>query len=142
MTLAAAGDGFTLIDLAWALLLFVVFAVWLWLLVLIFGDLFRRDVSGLVKVCWTVALIVLPYLGVLGYLLVEGRGIVARRGGHGALGGHDGGDRAPRPEEQIAAAKRLLDSGAISEDEYGLLKQRILGGSTTDTGTRPKEGGR
>lgn len=79
MTLASVSGGFSLVDLAWLLLLIVVVAVWVWLLVLILGDLFRRDVSGLTKVCWTVALVVLPYVGVLAYLLVEGRGMVERR---------------------------------------------------------------
>ena len=149
MTLAAVGDGFTLYDLAWSLLLVVVFAVWLWLLVLIFGDLFHRDASGLVKVCWTVALIVLPYDGVLAYLLVECRGIARRRGGPEAAGaaGTPGAAEAvqaagARPEEQIAAAKRLPDTDAISEEEYVLLKQRILSGSDTDARIRPKEWGR
>ena len=49
------------------------FVLWLWLLITVFGDLFRRhDVSGLGKVVWVILLIVLPYLGVFAYILTQG----------------------------------------------------------------------
>ena len=55
------------------------FVVWLWLLVSVFGDLFRRsDISGGGKVIWVIFLIVLPYLGVFAYLLTQGGGMSDR----------------------------------------------------------------
>ena len=50
------------------------FVLWIWLLISVFSDLFRRhDISGGGKVIWVIFLIVLPYLGVLAYLLHPGR---------------------------------------------------------------------
>lgn len=143
MVLAAVDDGFSLLDVFWSMLLFFVFVVWFWLLIMIFGDLFRRDTSGVAKVCWTVFLIVFPYLGVLVYLLTQGRGMAERRQDEAAaeqrrfehevrsIAGHGG--PAAQPVEQIAAAKQLLDSGAISREEYEALKQKALGTAPSQT---------
>ena len=47
-----------------------IFVLWFWLLITVFGDLFRRrDISGLGKVIWVIALVVFPYLGVFVYLI-------------------------------------------------------------------------
>ncbi len=50
-----------------------IFIVWFWLLITVFGDLFRRnDASGFAKVLWVVFLLVLPYIGIFAYLLTQG----------------------------------------------------------------------
>ena len=55
------------------------FILWLWLLITITNDLFRRpDVSGFIKVLWVIFLIVLPFIGVFAYLLTQGRGMAER----------------------------------------------------------------
>ena len=57
-----------------------IFVLWFWLLITVFGDLFRRrDVSGLGKVLWVIVLIVFPYIGVFVYLISQGRGMAERR---------------------------------------------------------------
>jgi hypothetical protein len=63
----------------WTLVVLIGAAVWFLLLAVILGDLFRRDVRVAVKVCWTVVLVVFPYVGVIGYLMVQGPGLVQRR---------------------------------------------------------------
>src|SRR3954447_11586226 len=58
---------------------FFLFFLWFWLLVTVFSDLFRdRETSGGLKAIWVVVLIVLPYLGVLVYLIARGKGMSAR----------------------------------------------------------------
>ena len=54
-----------LLDLFWTMLWFFLFIAWLWLLITIFADIFRSDVSGLGKALWVIFVIVLPFLGVL-----------------------------------------------------------------------------
>ena len=57
-----------------------IFVLWFWLLITVFGDLFRRqDMSGLGKVIWVIVLIVFPYLGVFIYLISQHRGMAERR---------------------------------------------------------------
>jgi len=56
-----------------------VFVVWFWLLILIFGDLFRRhDISGWLNVVWVLIVILTSYIGVFIYLITQGRGIAER----------------------------------------------------------------
>jgi hypothetical protein len=63
----------------WDILLFMAWIVWFWLLITVFADLFRRhDTSGFAKVMWVIFVIILPYFGVLIYLLVEHRGMTER----------------------------------------------------------------
>jgi hypothetical protein len=58
----------------WSMLWFFMFFIWIWLLVVVFGDIFRsRDLSGWAKALWVGFVIVLPYLGVFVYLIVRGR---------------------------------------------------------------------
>jgi hypothetical protein len=77
--LAAAEGTPAVLGPFWALVVLVGAVVWCLLLIVILGDLFRRDVRVAVKVCWTVVLVVFPYVGVIGYLVVQGPGLVQRR---------------------------------------------------------------
>src|SRR2546429_6938972 len=56
-----------------------VFVVWFWLLITVFGDLFRRhDISGWGKALWVIVLILIPYIGVFLYMIFQGRGMAER----------------------------------------------------------------
>ncbi len=127
-------------DVLWTMILFFCWVAWIWLLVMIFSDLFRRDISGWAKAAWVVFLIVLPFLGVLIYLIAEGKDMTARRisdaaasraefddyvrtvAKDGGAAGAGGGGAAA----QIQQAKALLDSGAISQQEFDQLKAKAL----------------
>ena len=55
------------------LLEIAMFVIWIWLLIVVFGDLFRsHDVSGWVKALWVIGIIIFPFLGILLYLIVRG----------------------------------------------------------------------
>jgi Phospholipase_D-nuclease N-terminal len=135
MTLAAASD-YPFLDLMWTLLVFFCWVIWFWLLIIVFGDLFHRvDVSGWGKAGWTVLLIVLPFIGVLIYLVAEGHemGVRRRTRQETAHAQFDDYVRSVATTErgaadQISAAKRLLDSGAIDGDEFQELKRKALAG--------------
>src|SRR5262245_29950472 len=58
----------------WSMLWFFLFFIWIWLLVVVFTDIFRsQDLSGWGKALWTIFVIVLPYLGVFVYLIARGQ---------------------------------------------------------------------
>ena len=72
-------EGFTYRNFLMDALAIFVFVVWFWLFINVAADLFRRhDISGWVKVIWVIALIVVPYLGVLIYLIFQERGMAER----------------------------------------------------------------
>lgn len=101
----------------------------------VFGDIFRsRDLGGGGKTFWVLFVILLPWLGVLVYLLVRGKGMHERQLEQAkelqaaqveyikSVAG-SGGTSA---SDQIASAKSLLDSGAITQAEFDALKAKAL----------------
>jgi len=57
----------------WSMLWFFLFFIWIWLLIVVFADIFRSaDLSGWGKALWTIFVILLPYLGVFVYLIARG----------------------------------------------------------------------
>ena len=105
-----------------------IFVLWFWLLITVFGDLFRRrDVSGWGKTFWVIALIIFPYLGVFIYLISQHRGMAERQN-----------ERAQQARDQLrqvagfSAAdeleklERLKNSNTISNDEYERLRARVV----------------
>jgi hypothetical protein len=122
------------LDIVGTMLVFAALVIWLQLLFTMFADLFRRhDISGWAKAGWTVLAIVLPFIGVLIYLGTQGTGIAQRRAKEvrAAQAEFDEYVRktagADGPAAEIAKAKELLDSGAISQAEFEEVKRKALG---------------
>lgn len=120
-------------DIVWFIFISFLFIAYLMILFSILGDLFRdKDTSGVVKALWVIALLVLPFLAALIYLIARGHGM-AERSAKQAEELKKAQDEYIRdvagatPTEQIARAKELLDSGAISQGEYDKLKTKALG---------------
>jgi hypothetical protein len=123
------------LDVMWTT--FIIFALFIWLMLLfrVFADIFRQtEMGGGGKVLWCVFVIVLPFLGVFVYLLAHGNDMAARDiqrhqaqqqqfdeyvQSRAAAGGAD-------TAGQIAQAKQLLDSGAITQAEFDALKAKAL----------------
>jgi hypothetical protein len=120
------------LDVFWTMLIFFVWVIWIWIVVTVLIDLFRRhDISGWGKAAWALFVIVLPYLGVFVYLITQGKGMAERRAeeiraGQAAFDDHVRSVAATDPSEQIARAKELLDSGAIDQAEFDQLKRKAL----------------
>jgi uncharacterized membrane protein YcjF (UPF0283 family) len=123
------------LDVFWTMILFFLWVAWIWVLVIIIMDLFRRhDTSGWVKALWIIVLIFLPFLGVLVYLIVNGSGINQRNLEQAqasqaqfkeyvqSVATESGAGHA----SELAKAKELLDSGAINQAEYEQLKAKVL----------------
>ena len=120
------------LDILWTMIIFFCWVSWFWLLIVVFGDLFRRDISGAAKAAWVVGLIVLPFLGTLIYVLTQGKEMTERRlrdvqvsqanfDDYVRSVAKDGGSAG-----EIERAKSLLDSGAISQAEFEQLKAKAL----------------
>jgi Short C-terminal domain/Phospholipase_D-nuclease N-terminal len=119
----------------WSMLWFFLFFIWIWLLIVVFSDIFRsRDLSGWAKALWTIFVIVLPYLGVLVYLIARGQKMhehaeqAARQQDEAmsryvrSVAAPDGGTAA-----EITRLADLRDKGVISEDEFERGKAKALG---------------
>ena len=66
-------DSYPLLDVFWTMLWFFLFFAWIWLLIIVFGDIFRsRDMSGWSKALWTIFVVLVPLFGVLVDLTARG----------------------------------------------------------------------
>lgn len=121
------------LEVFWTMLVFFAFFIWIWLLIVVFADLFRRtDTSGWAKVAWIVFIIILPYLGVFVYLIAEHNGLAERsvKQQKAAQAEMDAYVRSVAtqgdPTAQIAKADELLKQGTITQAEFDQIKQRAL----------------
>ena len=121
-------EGFTYRNFLMDALAIFVFIVWFWLLITVAADLFRRhDISGWVKAIWVIAWIVVPYLGVLAYLILQGRGM-AERNVQQAQHARDELRRVVgfSATDEIEKLDRLKKAGSISDAEFTRLRARLV----------------
>ena len=124
------------LDIVGTMLVFFAWVIWIWLLITVFADIFRRhDIGGWGKAGWIALTIILPYIGVLIYLISQGKHM-AERSAKEVEASRAQFDQYVRnvaaesgPTGEIAHAKQLLDSGAISQAEFDQLKQKALAGA-------------
>ncbi len=128
-----ASSNYPFLEVFWTMLIFFAFVVWIWILITVLADIFRRhDTSGFAKVLWIIFIIVLPYLGVFIYLIAEHKGMTERaiKQQQAAQSQFDDYVKSVAvqgdPTEQIAKAKQLLDSGTITQAEFEQMKQKAL----------------
>ena len=121
------------LDVLWTMLIFFLWIIWFWILITVFVDLFRRkDTSGVSKVLWIIFVILVPFLGVFIYLLVNHDGMAdrniqqaqAQRAQMDQYVRETAGSGGAAAE--IEKAKALLDSGAISQQEFDAIKAKAL----------------
>ena len=104
------------------------FVVWFWLLVVIYGDLFRRhDISGWGKALWVIGLVVFSYLGILAYLITQGRGMAERN----AQQAQQAREELRRVvgfsvADEITKLDQLKKSGAITDAEFQRLRAKLV----------------
>ena len=120
----------------WSFLWFTMFFIWIWLLIMVFSDIFRsHDLKGFSKFLWILFIIVLPYLGVFVYLIARGhkmgehaiadakaRDEAAQayiRQAAGTAGGHS-------TAEELTKLASLRDSGVINAEEFEAQKAKLL----------------
>jgi hypothetical protein len=119
------------LDVLWTMILFFCWVAWIWIVVTVFIDVFRRDdIGGWAKAGWVVFVIVLPFLGVLVYLIAQHDGMRERsvkqvQAQQQAFDQYVR-DTAGGSAAEIAKAKELLDSGAITQEEFEKIKGKAL----------------
>lgn len=120
-------------DIVWFIFITWVFVAYLMVMFSIISDIFRdRDMSGWAKAAWCFTLVFFPFITALVYLIARG-GSMADRSMRAAAAHRQQQDAYIRevaghttPTDQIAQARALLDSGAISQPEYDALKSKAL----------------
>jgi Phospholipase_D-nuclease N-terminal len=120
-----------LLDLFWTMFLIFCWVLWFWLLFRVYADLFsRRDIGGGAKTGWVLFTILLPYLGVFVYLITQGRSMAERtelavERQRAATDAYIRSVAADANSAQNAKARDLLDSGAITRDEYDRMVPKV-----------------
>ncbi len=119
----------------WSMLWFFMFFIWIWLLIVVFSDIFRsRDLSGWAKALWVIFVIVLPYLGVFVYLIARGKSMsehaaqaaqaqdaAARQYIQSAVG-----TNGTSSADELAKLADLKAKGVIDDAEFARLKAKAL----------------
>jgi Short C-terminal domain len=123
----------------WAMLWFVLFFIWIWLLIAVFADIFRsHDMGGFAKFLWVVFVIFVPYLGVFVYLIARGH----KMGEHAAEDAaaadasarayiQDAASGTKSPADELARLAELKQQGVIDDAEFESLKQKAISGSSS-----------
>jgi hypothetical protein len=120
-------------SLFWTMLEFFLFVIWIWILIAIFTDIFRsHDMSGWVKALWVIFVIVLPFLGILVYLIARG----------GKMQEHVVKDAAQQRQafdthvrevagtsvtDDLAKLADLKEKGVLTDAEFQDQKAKLLG---------------
>ena len=119
------------LDVLWTMIIFFAWVIWIWIAITVLVDVFRRhDISGWGKAAWTVFIIVLPFLGVLVYLIAQHEGMRERSAKHAQaqqqVFDQHVREAAGGSAAEIAKAKELLDAGTISQAEFDAIKAKAL----------------
>ena len=123
---------FPFLEFLWAMIVFFAWLAWIWIAITCFIDIFRRhDIGGVHKAVWVVFIIVIPFLGVLVYLIVQHDGMRERqlqqsKQQQQAFDSYVK-QTAGGSASEIAKAKELLDAGTITQAEFDSLKAKALG---------------
>ena len=130
----AIASSYPFLDILWTTLIFFAWVLFIWIAITIFIDIFRRhDISGWGKAGWIILIVILPWIGILIYLIANHDGMVERRTQEvqqsqkqfddyvRATAGGGGGAAS-----EIEKAKGLLDNGTISQEEFDSIKAKAL----------------
>jgi hypothetical protein len=119
-------------DVLWSMIIFFFWVIWIWIVITVLMDVFRRhDIGGWAKAAWVIFVVILPWLGVLIYLIAQHDGM-RERSIEQAQAQQQAFDDQVREAAgggsvaEIARAKELLDSGTITQEEFAAIKAKAL----------------
>lgn len=118
-------------DVFWSMIIFFFWLIWIWIVVTVLVDIFRRsDIGGFSKAAWVIFVIILPWLGVLIYLIAQHDGMRERSVSQAREQKQQFDEyvreAAGGSADQIAKAKALRDDGTITDEEFQRLKAKAL----------------
>ena len=122
-----------LLDMIWSIFVFFLMVAWIWVIIGVVGDVFRsKDLGGVAKGVWVLFIIVIPWLGVLCYLVIRGRGMEERS--VRTLADAEDVRRAyiqniagSSTADELSKLAELKDKGVISDAEFEAQKVKLLG---------------
>jgi hypothetical protein len=115
-----------------AMLYFTCFFIWIWLAISVFVDIFRSpDMGGIHKAIWVVAIFIVPFLGVLVYLIVRGgkmnqHAIEAAKAQDAAMQNYIRNAAGTTPADELHRLADLKDRGVIDQAEFDKLKGKVI----------------
>ncbi|MBY5162510.1 SHOCT domain-containing protein [Salsipaludibacter albus] len=126
-----------LLDLFWTMLMVFLFVAWIWVLISVVSDLFRdHETGGWAKAFWVLFILVIPWLGVLIYLIAKGDGMAERRVQDAKAADEaarayirdaaGGGGTQHSVADELAKLAELRDSGTITDQEFQAQKSSLL----------------
>ena len=129
------GSSYPFFHILWSMLIFFAWVIFIWVAITVLIDVFRRhDLSGWAKAAWTLLVVILPWLGVLIYLIVNHQGMADRRYREAATAQAQLDDYVRTTAGpggaagEIERAKKLLDDGTITPAEFEAIKAKALAG--------------
>jgi len=126
-------ESYGLLNVFLWMLWFFLFMIWIWLLITIFVDIFRTDMSGWAKAGWSIFIIILPFLGVFIYLIANGSKMQERSMQHAAAAQQAQNSYirdvagTETTADQLKTLSDLHDAGKLTDDEYAAQKAKLLG---------------
>lgn len=119
-------------ELLWSMLWFFLFIIWIWVLIAIFGDIFRSDdLSGVAKAFWVLFVVVLPWLGILVYLIARGSGMQERSVAQAQANAAQFQEYVRQtagssPVDELAKLADLRSKGVLTDAEFEAQKAKLL----------------
>ena len=119
-------------DILWSIVLLFLLVAWIWVVIAVLADVFRsRDIRGISKALWVLFIIVIPWLGVLAYILVRGdrmqeHQLEAARQLEDAQREYIRGVAGTSPASELEKLAALKDKGVLTDEEFAAQKARIL----------------
>jgi ABC-type transport system involved in cytochrome bd biosynthesis fused ATPase/permease subunit len=126
---------YPILDFFLTMLYFFLFVIWIWLLIMVFMDIFRsHDMGGWAKALWVIFIIILPFLGVFVYLIARGgkmrdraaRDAAQQQRAFDQYVQQTAGTSGNTTADQLATLADLKSRGVLSEDEFQAQKAKIL----------------
>jgi phospholipase D-like protein/putative oligomerization/nucleic acid binding protein len=129
-------DGYPLLNLFWTMLEFFILVAWIWLLIAVIGDVFRsRDLSGWGKGLWAIFIVVVPWVGVLVYLIARGDRMHDRAAEDAARREQAYRDYVKQTAgsstsvaDEVSKLAELHKAGQLTDSEFAAQKAKVLAG--------------
>jgi hypothetical protein len=135
VALPIAASQYPLANAFLTMLWFFLWILWIFLVIRIFMDIFRSDdLSGWGKAGWTIFVIILPFLGVLVYLIARGHGMTGRDRQQAAAADKAArsyiqsvASESPNVADEVTKLAALRDQGVLTDQEFAAQKAKLLG---------------
>ncbi len=128
-----ADSSYPLLNVFWTMMWFFLWVLWFFLLFRIFGDIFRsHDLGGWGKAAWSIGIIIIPFLGILIYLIARGGGMHERdvqraQQADEAMRAYVKDAAGSGPSDEITKLAALRDQGVLTDEEFNAQKAKLLG---------------